>query len=366
MPGEENAPKRARTVHAAAAAAAENREGDGEVLVRATFKFLNHDAVTLRIPESATVRIAVNTALTRLAEPALLLEDLESQDESLNNSIAVIGRFQNVQLPLNEMTLKMIGDNFPGIDKAEVFDFAAVMLFGPNQHALKVTDVKEHLKSVIAAKHARLQASPDPAGAVTAASAAAPRGARVLIAASGSVATIKFAELAAAFHAHGCEVRAIATECARRFVPSMQQAWPSSVGAIAGDEDEWRDWKQVGDPVTHIELRRWADAYVIAPCSANTLAKLAHGLSDNLVTCVARAWDPRAKPLLVAPAMNTLMWEHGATSEHVAKLESWGIRIVPPVAKELACGDVGIGAMAAPLAVATSVLAALARRSSTR
>ena len=68
---------------------------------------------------------------------------------------------------------------------------------------------------------------------------------------------------------------------------------------IAGDEDEWRQWGQVGDPVVHIELRRWADAFVVAPLSANTLAKVAGGLCDNLLTCVVRAWD-FAKPLLVS------------------------------------------------------------------
>lgn len=69
--------------------------------------------------------------------------------------------------------------------------------------------------------------------------------------------------------------------------------------SLAGDEDEWRGWKQVGDPVVHIELRRWADVFVIAPLSANTLAKLANGLCDNLVTCVARAWDFN-RPLVVS------------------------------------------------------------------
>lgn len=73
---------------------------------------------------------------------------------------------------------------------------------------------------------------------------------------------------------------------------------PQAVGPIAGDEDEWHDWKAVGDPVLHIELRRWADVYVVAPLSANSLAKLATGLCDNLVTCVARAWDFN-RPMLV-------------------------------------------------------------------
>ena len=66
------------------------------------------------------------------------------------------------------------------------------------------------------------------------------------------------------------------------------------------DEDEWRAWRQVGDEVLHIELRRWADALVLAPLSANTLAKAAGGLCDNLLTCVVRAWDFGTRPLLVS------------------------------------------------------------------
>lgn len=66
----------------------------------------------------------------------------------------------------------------------------------------------------------------------------------------------------------------------------------------AGDDDEWHEWGKVGDPVMHIELRRWSDVFVIAPLSANTLAKLANGMCDNLVTCVARAWDFQ-RPLVV-------------------------------------------------------------------
>lgn len=77
-----------------------------------------------------------------------------------------------------------------------------------------------------------------------------------------------------------------------------QSQLPQAVGPIAGDEDEWHDWKAAGDPVLHIELRRWADVYVVAPLSANSLAKLATGLCDNLVTCVARAWDFN-RPMLV-------------------------------------------------------------------
>jgi flavoprotein len=72
--------------------------------------------------------------------------------------------------------------------------------------------------------------------------------------------------------------------------------------SFTGDEAEWHEWSKVGDPVMHIELRRWADLFVIAPLSANSLAKMANGMCDNLVTCIARAWDFK-RPLLVSVCM---------------------------------------------------------------
>lgn len=84
---------------------------------------------------------------------------------------------------------------------------------------------------------------------------------------------------------------------------------------------------------------------VIAPLDANTMAKIANGLCDNLLTCTVRAWDMK-KPLLFCPAMNTFMWEHPITSSHVEQLVNIGYTHVPPIRKTLACGDTGIGAMA--------------------
>ena len=95
----------------------------------------------------------------------------------------------------------------------------------------------------------------------------------------------------------------------------------------------------------HIDLRKWADVYVVAPLGANTLAKLSNGLCDDLLSCVARAWD-FGKPLVVAPAMNTHMWSHPLTGAQLATLQGFGAVVVPPMAKKLACGDVGVGALA--------------------
>ncbi|KAF7768021.1 hypothetical protein Agabi119p4_7264 [Agaricus bisporus var. burnettii] len=111
------------------------------------------------------------------------------------------------------------------------------------------------------------------------------------------------------------------------------------------DEDEWSDSYRIGDPILHIELRRWADIVLIAPCSANTLSKLSHGICDNLATSLLRALAPTT-PTFVFPAMNTLMYEHPLTAEHLRIVRDVvGYTIVGPIGKNLACGDSGIGAM---------------------
>src|SRR5439155_25384267 len=97
------------------------------------------------------------------------------------------------------------------------------------------------------------------------------------------------------------------------------------------DEDEWPGERyRRGDAVLHIELRRWAEVLLIAPLDANTLAKLALGLTDNCLTCVYRAWE-RARPVLLAPAMNTLMWEHPATQRQLVQIaQDFGAGVPPP------------------------------------
>ncbi|XP_072051038.1 phosphopantothenoylcysteine decarboxylase-like isoform X3 [Amphiura filiformis] len=117
-------------------------------------------------------------------------------------------------------------------------------------------------------------------------------------------------------------------------------------------------WSKIQDPVLHIELRRWADILVIAPLDANTLAKIAGGLCDNLLTCIVRAWDLK-RPLLFCPAMNTHMWEHPITAKHIETLLGYGYKEVKCVEKTLACGDKGYGAMAEVPTIVNAVLEAL-------
>jgi phosphopantothenoylcysteine decarboxylase len=211
--------------------------------------------------------------------------------------------------------------------------------------------------------------------------------ARVILGVTGSVAAIKTPELLAALRAAGHDVRIVATRPALYFFRPEELDPPSGgsdvlpARTLLRDEDEWPPPAyQRGDPVLHIELRKWADLLIVAPLDANTLAKFALGISDNFLTCVFRAWD-FARPVFLAPAMNTLMWQSPVTLRHLRQLlddhaagpvpGGWTlddaadvfarhaprIVLIPPQAKRLACGDIGIGAMAGVLQIAEIVRA---------
>jgi phosphopantothenoylcysteine decarboxylase len=202
--------------------------------------------------------------------------------------------------------------------------------------------------------------------------------ARLILGVTGSVAAIRTPALFSTLSTAGHSVRVLATEPAFYFFdPSLltnggcdSSGSRAPHGPVYRDQDEWpgRAYSR-GDEVLHIEFRNWADILIVAPLDANTLAKFALGISDNFLTCVFRAWD-FAKPVILAPAMNTLMWESPVTLRHLRQIlddrstgpipTQWslkdapdvfaqhvpGIILVPPQAKRLACGDVGIGAMA--------------------
>ena len=167
----------------------------------------------------------------------------------------------------------------------------------------------------------------------------------ILLGVTGSVAAIKTRELFDALSEFGT-VRVVATKCGRYFLEQsgfMPNAY--NEGKVYVDADEWPGEYKLGDKVLHIDLRRWASCLVLAPLDANTLAKLHHGMCDNLLTSVFRAWD-WTKPVFMAPAMNTMMWNNPPTEEHYTSLEKRGVMLIGPVEKRLACDDVGMGAMA--------------------
>lgn len=190
--------------------------------------------------------------------------------------------------------------------------------------------------------------------------------AKVLLGATGSVAAIRVPDLYAALRREGHEVRIIATDASTYFFdPAQIEPLPGggrNPEVVTLDQDEWpgERWKR-GDPVLHIELRRWADVLLVAPLDAGTLAKFALGLCDNCLSCVYRAWD-RARPIVLAPAMNTLMWQHPATSRHQEQIaaDMDEVHWIGPIEKRLACDEVGIGAMAEIPQIVSALADALA------
>lgn len=176
---------------------------------------------------------------------------------------------------------------------------------------------------------------------------------KIILGVTGSVAAIKTLELYSLL-SNWAEIKVIATPAAKNFLKTI----PKFKLNLIDDQQEWQQWKKKGDPVLHIELKKWADLLLIAPLSANTLAKLSSGQCDNLLTSVCRAWSFE-KPILIAPAMNTLMWEHPITSESLKKLKKWGYQIINPISKTLACGDEGVGAMAEPQMINKKIIKVL-------
>ncbi|OQS02927.1 phosphopantothenoylcysteine decarboxylase [Thraustotheca clavata] len=184
---------------------------------------------------------------------------------------------------------------------------------------------------------------------------------RVLVGASGSVATVKVPEIVLELSKYA-DVQIVLTKSANFFLEKAEKYNPEVYAAfqtlgvkIYLDDNEWDTWNAIGDDILHIQLREWAEVFVVAPLSANTMAKLTNGICDNLLTCVARAWAS-SKPLLIAPAMNTQMWNHPCTKKQLQILENdYGYEIIPPMSKMLACGETGNGALAAVKTICTLV-----------
>lgn len=145
-------------------------------------------------------------------------------------------------------------------------------------------------------------------------------------------------------HSNTFQIKLITTNNGKHFLERSDI--PIDISIIS-DENEWSLWLKRDDPVLHIDLVKWADIMLIAPIDANTLAKMASGICDNLLLCVTRAWDFE-KPLFFCPAMNTRMWDHPITKNHIETLKSWGHFEIKCISKKLMCGDTGLGAMETP------------------
>jgi phosphopantothenoylcysteine decarboxylase/phosphopantothenate--cysteine ligase len=165
-------------------------------------------------------------------------------------------------------------------------------------------------------------------------------GKRILLGISGGIAAYKAAELVRALVRAGADVRVALTEAGARFVT------PVTLQALSG-QPVWSDlWDaRVPDNMAHIELSRDRELIVVAPASADFMAKVAHGLADDLLSTLCLA---RRCPLLLAPAMNVEMWENAATQGNLQLLQAHGVMVAGPAAGDQACGEVGMGRMLEP------------------
>ncbi|MFI3836248.1 phosphopantothenoylcysteine decarboxylase [Streptococcus equinus] len=162
----------------------------------------------------------------------------------------------------------------------------------------------------------------------------------ILLAVSGSISAYKSADLANELTKSGYDVHVLMTKAATDFITplTLQVLSKNAVHLDVMKEDDPKS-------VNHIELAKKADLFVLAPASANTLAKLAHGMADNIVTATALAL-PEGTPKLVAPAMNTKMYDNPLTQRNISILKEVGYQEIEPRSSLLACGDVGRGALA--------------------
>ena len=176
-------------------------------------------------------------------------------------------------------------------------------------------------------------------------------GKRILLIIGGGIAAYKSLELIREIRKRGGAVRAILTKAGAEFVT------PLSVSSLSG-EKVFSDLFSLTDEAEmgHIELSRWADLVVVAPATADLLAKLANGLANDLASTALLATDKR---VLAAPAMNVRMWTHAATTRNLATLKKDGVLFVGPDEGEMACGEFGPGRMAEPLAIADAIETAL-------
>jgi phosphopantothenoylcysteine decarboxylase/phosphopantothenate--cysteine ligase len=179
------------------------------------------------------------------------------------------------------------------------------------------------------------------------------KGKRILLGVTGGIAAYKSADLVRRLRERGAIVQVVMTASAREFVT------PTTFQALSGRTVRTDLWDPAAEAAMgHIELARWAELLLVAPASADFLARLAHGLADDLLSTLALA---TAAPIAVAPAMNQLMWSNAATQANVALLQQRGVRVLGPGVGDQACGETGPGRMLEPLEIAALIAPLLTR-----
>ena len=159
----------------------------------------------------------------------------------------------------------------------------------------------------------------------------------IVLGVTGSIAAHKAADLASLLAKQGVNVHVVMTADAQRFITPLPFKTLSRNPVITDLYDEEEGWQPA-----HIRLADEAHLLLIAPATANLIAKLAHGLANDALSCIALALNPKAK-ILIAPAMNGKMWQHAATQENVARLKKRGVEFIGPEAGMLSCGYEGLG-----------------------
>lgn len=184
---------------------------------------------------------------------------------------------------------------------------------------------------------------------------------RVTVGVSGGIAAYKAAELVRALQRHALDVHVVMTEAAMRFVQPLTFAALSGhrVLTTLWDETQPEETSSGASGIDHIGAAQLSDALVVAPATANILAKFAHGIADDFLTTLYLATQA---PVLVAPAMNVNMWEHPATQANLDVLRQRGVKVIEPGTGALACGMVGPGRLAEPEAISDAVWNALGKR----
>ena len=175
-------------------------------------------------------------------------------------------------------------------------------------------------------------------------------GQRIVLCVTGGIAAYKAADLARRLQDAGAQVRVVMTEAATRFIT------PMTFQALTGQPVRTSLWDEAAEAAMgHIELARWADRLLVAPASADAIARLAAGLAGDLLGTLYLATEA---PLVLAPAMNRVMWAHPATQANLATLQARGAQVLGPGEGDQACGEVGAGRMLEPLQIVAALQAA--------
>ena len=159
----------------------------------------------------------------------------------------------------------------------------------------------------------------------------------IVLGVTGSIAAHRAADLASLLTKQGCELRVVMTADALRFITALPFKTLSRHPVVTDLYDEEQGWQP-----THIKLADEADLLLLAPATANMMAKLALGIADDALSCIALALNPKAK-ILIAPAMNGKMWQHAATQQNAASLKARGVEFIGPEEGLLSCGYEGLG-----------------------